>query len=143
MNAMQIWLIAAIALFILEVITPGFVLANFGVGAIGAAIAAWLGGDTTAQTLTFVVVCLISFVTVRPLLKRTLRTDKQTKTGTEALVGKMGKVTQDIPLPPEAGRVQIDGDNWRAMVVHGTPIATGETVRIVRVESVTVYVEHV
>jgi membrane protein implicated in regulation of membrane protease activity len=141
MNAEQYWLIAAIVLFILEVITPGFVLANFGVGAIGAAITAWLGGDTAAQTMTFVVVCLISFVTVRPLLKRTLRHDKQTKTGTEALVGRVGKATEDIPLPPDAGRVQIDGDNWRAMAVHATPIAAGSVVRVVRVESVTVYVE--
>ncbi|MBS1560841.1 MAG: NfeD family protein [Bacteroidetes bacterium] len=144
MTDVQLWLIAAIVLFILEVITPGFVLANFGVAGLAAGIAAWLGASLTVQVIVFVVVCLASFVTLRPILRRTvLRGSKQTRTNVDALAGRMGRVTDAIPQAPEAGRVQVDGDNWRAMSVHGAPILAGSTVRIVRVDSTTLIVEQI
>ena len=59
MNAEQIWLSVAIVMFILEVITPGFVLANFGVAAIVAAVAAWMGFDLVVQLIVFSVTCLV------------------------------------------------------------------------------------
>ena len=141
MTETQLWLIAGIVLFILEIITPGFVLANFGVAAMAAAVAAWLGADMTVQVIVFVVTCLISFVTVRPLLSRTLKSGKETLTGYQAVVGRVALVTDEIPEPPSAGRVQVDGDSWRAMSDAGQPIAVGATVKVVRVESTTVYVE--
>lgn len=144
MTEMQLWLVAAIVLFILEVITPGFVLANFGVACLAAAIAAWFGGSLTIQVVVFAAACLASFVALRPLLRRTLeRGTKQTRTNVDALTGRMGRVTDAIPQAPEVGRVQIDGDNWRAMSVHGGPILAGCTVRIVRVDSTTVIVEQI
>jgi membrane protein implicated in regulation of membrane protease activity len=141
MSPSQLWLIAAIVLFILEIITPGFVLANLGVAAIGAAVAAWLGGDLLVQVITFVVLCLISFFTVRPLLQRTLRNDKTTLTGVNALAGRLVKVTEPIPGNLEAGRVQVDGDSWRALSNSSEAIEQGAVVRILRVDSTTVYVE--
>ena len=39
----QLWLVAALILFALEVITPGFILACFGVGALLAIIPALFG----------------------------------------------------------------------------------------------------
>jgi len=144
MSDMQWWLIAAILLFILEVITPGFVLANFGVASLIAGIAAWLGASLTVQVVVFVVSCLASFVTLRPLLHKTiLRGQKQTRTNVDALVGRMGRVTDAIPQAPEVGRVQIDGDSWQAMSVHGAPILAGATVRIIRVDSTTVIVDQI
>jgi len=143
MTETQIWIIAGIILFILEIVTPGFVLANFGVAALAAAAASWLGAGITVQVIVFVVSCLISFVTVRPLLSRTMNTGKTTRTGTDAVIGRVVRVTDAIPEPPEAGRVQIDGDSWRAMSVHGSPIDEGARVRVIRIESTTVFVETV
>ncbi len=141
MTESQIWLIAAIVLFILEIITPGFVLANFGVAAMASACTAWLGGDTTTQMIVFVVVCLISFFTIRPLLSRTLGQHKHTRTGVDALIGRVAKVTEHIDIPPDTGRVQVDGDNWRASSVDKQPIVVGTTVRVVRVDGTTLHVE--
>ena len=142
MTPAQYWLIAAIVLFILEVITPGFVLANLAVAAIAASAAAWFGASLNVQLIVFVVTCLVSFVTLRPLLKRTIMKGKHAvPTGTDALIGRVVRVTEDIPPPPEVGRVQIDGDSWQAVSQHATPIAMGATVRILRVESASVYVE--
>lgn len=144
MTESQIWLIAAIVLFILEIITPGFVLANFGVAAIGAAIAGWLGGSLEIQTITFIVVCLLSFITVRPLLRRTIiQHGNGIATGIDALPGKLARVTESIPGGIEAGRVQIDGDSWRALSDNGQPLALGSTVRVVRADSNTLIVQSV
>lgn len=142
MTELQLWIVAAILFFILEVITPGFVLANFGVACVAAGITAWLGGSLVVQVVVFVFACLTSFVTLRPVLRRTLlRNEKHTRTNVDAVVGRMGRVTDSIPAAPDAGRVQIDGDNWRAMSVHGAPIEAGRTVRVVRVDSTTLIVE--
>ncbi len=140
MSEAQLWLIAAIVLFILEIVTPGFVLANFGVAAIGAAVAAWLGADLIGQTITFVVVCLVSFVTVRPLLSRTIRTS-HVATGVQALVGREAIVTEAIPGGLLPGRVQVDGDSWRALSARKEAIEKGALIRIVRVDSSTLFVE--
>ena len=144
MTETQIWLIIAIVLFILEIITPGFVLANFGVAAIAAAGAAWFGGSMTVQVIVFVVVCIISFFTVRPLLKRTiLKGSKTEPTGTNALIGRETRVSEQIPVGPETGRVHMDGDSWRAASVDNSEIEVGAVVRVVRVVSTTLFVQRV
>ncbi len=141
MNAMQLWLIAAIVLFILEIFTPGFVLANFAVASLAAGLSAWMGADTLWQMVVFVIVGLLSFVTLRPILKRTLyKNAKPARTGAAALIGREARVTEAIPVAPATGRVQIDGDSWRAMTLHNRVIAEGEVVTVVSVDSSTVVV---
>ena len=144
MSAMQIWLIAAIVLFILEIITPGFVLANFAVAALAAAVAAWTGADSMWQIVVFIVVALVSFITLRPILRRTLYKNKsQSRTGADALVGREVRVTEAIPTPPGMGRVQIDGDSWRAAALSRKGIELGAVVIVVSVDSSTVIVTEV
>ena len=140
MSEAQIWLAVGIVLLILEIITPGYVLANFGVAAIGSAIAAWLGADLLWQVIVFIALSLISFVTVRPLLMRTLIKDT-VPTGADALIGRSARVIERIPMPPENGRVQIDGDNWLATSVDGNVIEEGAVVTVKRVESIKLFVE--
>jgi len=144
MTLAQYWLIAGLVLLILEILAPGFVLANFAVAAIAASIAAWFDASIEIQVIVFVITCLVSFVTVRPLLHRTLmKGKKRARTGADALAGRVARVTHQIPAPPENGRVQVDGDSWSAMSVSGDLIEEGATVRIVRVDSVILYVEKV
>lgn len=141
MSAMQIWLIAAIVLFILEIVTPGFVLANFGVASLAAALAAWMGAGSIVQIIVFVITALISFIALRPLLKRTLYKHKNaSRTGAQALVGREVHVTDSIPAPPGTGRVQIDGDSWRAISLNKGAIAAGAVVTVISVDSSTVVV---
>ena len=53
MNAALIWFIASILLFAAEIITPGFVLACFGAGALVACIPALLGLGIVWQVVVF------------------------------------------------------------------------------------------
>ena len=142
MSESQIWIVAGIILFILEIITPGYVLANFGVAAIASGVAAWLGADMTIQIIVFVAVSLISFVVVRPILSKTmLNKGEPTPTGASALIGRTAHVVERIPPAPDAGRVKIDGDNWQALSVDGKEIAEGAIVKVVRTESIRLFVE--
>lgn len=144
MTPAQMWLSAAIILFILEIVVSGFVLANFAVAAMAASVAAWLDASVNVQVIVFVITCLVSFVTVRPLLHRTFMKKTQiTHTGAGALIGRIARVTDAIPVPPEYGRVQVDGDSWSASSQSGIAISAGATVRILRVDSVVLFVEPV
>jgi len=131
----QWWLIAAIVLFILEVLTPGFVLANLALGAMAAAGAAALGGGAITQAASFCVACLISFFTVRPFMQRVaFGNAARMRTGTEALIGATAVVRQRISMPL-GGRVQVGGDDWSARSENDLDIAEGQAVEVIRVES--------
>jgi len=66
----QLWLVAALILFALEVITPGFILACFGVGALLAIIPALFGGSWLIQAIFFGVGSLLALWLLKPLMAR-------------------------------------------------------------------------
>jgi membrane protein implicated in regulation of membrane protease activity len=137
----QYWLIAAIVLFILEIVTPGFVLANLGVAAMASAVTAWAGGDITIQVIVFGIVCVISFVTLRPLMQRFIyRNQAKVRTGADAVVGKQGIVTEEIRRRPVGGRIQVGGDNWHAEAEDGGVIEKDMRIEVVAVDSTTLLV---
>lgn len=140
MSPAQYWFVAAIVLFILEVITPGFVLANIGVAALAAGLAAVLDASFAIQIVVFVLTGLLSFVTLRPVMHRLIgKNQARAATGVAALPGATGVVTEAIPAGITGGRVRIQGDDWHA-VTTGGPIAVGETVVVERVDSTTLIV---
>ncbi|MBK6291999.1 MAG: NfeD family protein [Ignavibacteria bacterium] len=144
MTPAQYWLAAAIILFILEIVTPGFVLANVAVACMAASAAAWFGASVTIQVIVFIVAGLVSLVTIRPLLHKTfMKGAKHHATGAHALIGRIVRVTDEISVPSVEGRVQVDGDSWRAISIDHATISAGDSVRIVRVDSTILYVEHV
>lgn len=142
MTPSQLWYAAAIVLFILEMITPGFVLANIALAALAAGIAAELGGSLVWQLGLFAVVGLVSFFTVRPLLRRALLTTEAThSSGVDALLGRIVTVTEMITSDGTKGRVQVDGDSWRAVSLRATEIHPDTHVRICGIESTILVVE--
>ena len=51
-----LWTVLGVVLVIAEVFTPGFVLLWFGVGALAAALAAFLGAGLAAQFILFIII---------------------------------------------------------------------------------------
>src|ERR1700753_4277305 len=90
-----LWIVLGLILIIAEVVTPGFVLLWFGVGALAAALASFLGAGLAAQFLVFI--ALSSILTA---LSRTLFVNYFTqrdepdglKVGASSLPGKVGTV---------------------------------------------------
>ena len=64
------WLIISLILFILEIFTPGFVVASFGFAGVITTLFAAIGLSFRLQLLVFAVATLFVFFTIRPLLKK-------------------------------------------------------------------------
>jgi len=65
-------------------------------------------------------------------------------TNTDALLGKTARVVETI-TSERPGRIKFEGDEWRAALdrPESGPIDLGSTVRVVRIDGVTAFVETV
>lgn len=142
MEVYQIWLIVAIILVILEIATAGFGVICFAIGAGFSALIAGLGGNLTWQIVIFAVVSLLTFIFLRPVVMRFLeKKSKDVKTNAEAIVGRKGVVSERIDATQHTGRVAIDGDDWKAVSEDASVIEKGQTVEIVKLDSIIVTVK--
>lgn len=140
----MIWTIAVIVLATLEIFTTSFFSMCLAVGALCAAIVAGIGLGLSWQFLFFAAGSVLAFVFVRPvMLKYFMKKEDSVPTGIDALIGRVGKVSEAIDPEMGRGRVAIDGDDWKAVSVENLPVAFGESVEIVRVDSATVFVKKV
>jgi membrane protein implicated in regulation of membrane protease activity len=135
-----VWLIIGAVLVTAEIFTTTFVLLMFGVGAFAAAGAAALGANVPIQAVVFVAVSVLSFVAVRPMLRRYMRRDERdTQMGVEALKGTMALVLEDVDN--DSGMVKIEGELWRARPYDATQsFAKGERVEVIEIEGATAMV---
>lgn len=138
MEYYQIWLIAAIVLVIIELLTAGFGVICFAVGALFSALAAFLGMDSLVwQLLIFAVASVLCFIFLRPVVLRFLdKKSKDVKTNADALIGKTAIVSETIDSSANQGRVAVDGDDWKAVSADGSVINKGEKVEIVSRDSI-------
>ena len=104
------WLIAAAALLLVEMFTPGFLLACLAAGAVGAAAGAALGWSIELQLSLFSAFSVLSLWLLRPML-RTWFAATGAKTNQDALMDAVGRVEADVKMG-ERGYVKIDGDSW-------------------------------
>jgi len=133
----HLWMFAAVIFFIFEIFTPSFFMACIGIGCVAGSLTTLLGGGTVAQLLFFSVATLASFVGVRPLMKKYFYTkSEQVRTNVDNLVSRTARVSERIDSATGSGRVVVDGDDWKAVSLHSSPIEKGEMVEIVKVDSV-------
>ncbi|MGI6719028.1 MAG: NfeD family protein [Bacteroidales bacterium] len=131
------WLIAAIILVIVEILTEGFGSICFAIGAGVSALASYLGANFTWQIIIFLAVSLLTFIFFRPFMLRFLdKRSKHVKTNVDALIGRKGIVSERIDMEKHTGRVSIDGDDWKAVSADGSVIERGVTVEIVKLDSI-------
>ncbi len=126
-----VWLIAAAALIIVEILTPGaFFFACLGIGAFAGGAAAYFFPASWLQWSVFALFSLISIYGIRPIAKRFFQT-QHTKTNTDALIGKKAWVTETV-RPPELGQVKVEGEIWRAEAQEFIDAGTFVTVAAVQ-----------
>lgn len=137
MEYYQIWLIAAIILVIIELLTAGFGVICFAIGALFSALSAYLGLGLLWQLLVFAVTSVLTFIFLRPVMIKLLeRKSKDVKTNADALIGKTALVSETIDATQNTGRVAVDGDDWKAVSADGSIINKGEKVKIVSRDSI-------
>jgi membrane protein implicated in regulation of membrane protease activity len=138
----QVWFVAALLLFVAEMIAPGFWLLSVAVGALAAGLVALVLPGVLAPALTFAAGTLLSLLGIRPFLLRHLHpTGSEIKTNVDALAGKLGIVSERIDPATGKGRVIVEGEDWRAAALMDVPLEPGTRVMVVRVEGATLYVD--
>ncbi len=142
-NLWQLWALVCIVCLILELTSGDFFIICFSLGAIAAGIAAATGVSFTAQIIIWVVMATLCIFFVRPFaLKYLHKKEEERPSNVDALLGREGTVTDEIEAGGH-GRVQIDGDNWKAVSRETSPIAVGQKVRVIGRESIIITVEKV
>jgi membrane protein implicated in regulation of membrane protease activity len=85
-----IWAIAAVALGIGEIFTPGlFFLGPVALAAVAAGFTALLGLGLVVQLIVFILGAIAAVAVLRPIARSHLRMPASTRTGTAALVGRL------------------------------------------------------
>lgn len=141
-NLWKMWAVVAIICLILELTAGDFFLICFAIGAVGAAVdAGLLGNGIYAQLFVFVVITLLCLFYVRPFAKRYLRKGEDKRvSNADALLGRQGRVVETIEAGG-FGRVQIDGDIWKAVTRGEADIPEGSNVTVVDRESTIITVK--
>ena len=137
----QIWAVVAVVCLILELTAGDFFIICFSIGAVFAAITAAVGGGIYLQLIMFAIFTLISLFWVRPFAQRYLHKGEDNRvSNADALMNRQGRVVEPVKAD-SFGRVQIDGDIWKAVTNEAQDIPEGTNVRVVGRESTIITVE--
>ncbi len=139
--AWWIWVLAGVALLIVEILTPGGLFAwFFGAGALCVAVLAALGAGAVVQWITFPVVSVVLLVGLRRRLQE--RMSSEPPRPIDSLVGQEVLLLQDVPAGGE-GKAELRGVPWSARAASGIPLAKGQRCEVERVDGVVLYVKAV
>ena len=140
-----LWCILGAILIVAEIFTSGFVLFWFGIGALAAAFAGFIGIDSLA--IQFLIFAGVS--SALTALSRTIfinyfsreRTGGSLRSGVEAMPGKIGTVVSSSKGALNEGAVKVFGSTWTAYPAPGeAPLEAGERVSVERIEGASIYV---
>jgi membrane protein implicated in regulation of membrane protease activity len=141
------WLIIGLALMLLEMAAPGFILFFFGIGGLVTSLVALIGlEDIALQMVIFIVTSLVTLILFRKKWKNVFKGGyKLAKTtGDEQFddyIGKRAIVKKDINPEGIGGKIEFHGTLWNA--IADTFIAEGKTVEIISRENLVYKVREV
>ncbi len=130
-----LWLVAMVALVVVEAATTQLVSIWFAAGALAAAIAAILGAGSAVQLVVFVVISGVLLAVVGKTARNSVKT-KRVPTNADSVIGQTGTVLETIDNLAETGRVRANGLDWTARSAGGEKIPAGETVSVERIDGV-------
>ncbi|MGO4257099.1 NfeD family protein [Marmoricola sp. RAF53] len=139
-HAAASWLMVAIALAALELLSMDLILIMLAAGALVGMVVALLGGPFLLCLVCAVAASVGLLALIRPALVHRLHAGPDLKVGPEALIGKSGLVLEPVAnFTP--GRVKIGGDIWTAKPFdEDDQIEVGTHVEVVTIKGATAYV---
>lgn len=127
------WLLAAVVLGIVELITAPLICIWFCGGALVAALVGFLTQSVWVSSFTFVIASALLLAFTRPLVKSKL-TPKVQPTNADRIIGKEGVVIVGIDSVENKGQIKVDGQVWSAK--SDCSIDEGEKVTVSSIEGV-------
>ena len=142
------WAILGAVLVVAEVFTSGFVLLWFGIGALAAGLAGFLGVHSIIlQFLIFAIVSIALTAASRTIFVNYFSREKSggdLKSGVESLPGKIGTVVSSSRGAMHEGAVKVFGSTWTAYPAEGEePLEAGDRVEVTRVQGASIYVRRI
>ena len=134
-----VWFTLMVVFIIMEASTVTMVSIWFVMGALAAMIVSLLGGALWLQVVLFLAVSALLLWCLRPVVKKHF-TPKLEKTNVDAVIGAVGRVTEQISNVDACGHVKLGAMEWAARSTDGTTIEEGALVCVDRVEGVRVFV---
>ena len=135
-----LWVILACAFSVGEMLSGGFFLAPFALGAALAAPAEAIAGGAVS-IVVFVVASLLTLLLLRPIVRSHLRMPPALRTGAAALIGRQAIVLERIANSEGVGIVKIDGEVWTARSLYDDEqIEPGARVEVVDIKGATALV---
>lgn len=131
----QIWLIISGVCFIAEIITVGFLVFWFGVGALVAMVVSFFTSNIIIQTAVFIISSAILLFATKPFVKKFLDV-KPTNTNAFSIIGKRALVIKEINSVHSTGQIKINGEVWSAESESDETIPEGSEVEISYIKGV-------
>ena len=130
----QVWLIIAGLFFVGEMITVGFLVFWFGVGALIAMVVSFFTSNIIIQTTVFIISSAFLLLITKPFVKKFVDV-KSTNTNAFSIIGKKAFVIKEINSH-SIGQIKINGEVWSAETENNETIPEGSEVEIVRINGV-------
>jgi membrane protein implicated in regulation of membrane protease activity len=134
-----LWLAAALAAGVIEIVTADFVFLMIAGGAVAAGVSAGLGAGAPLQVAVFSLSTVGLLITGRPPLKRWANRTPIEAMNVAALVGRDARVLEAVT--DRAGLIKLDGEIWTARVSLGErALEVGSHVNVLRIDGATAMV---
>lgn len=142
-NPVLLWFLVGLGMFLLELVSPGFFILFFGVGAwIVALICYFAPISLNVQLFLFIVASVLSLVLLRKwlqgFLKGFVKAEQDPNKEMDDFIGQKAVVKERIE-PRKSGKVELHGTNWEAESQE--TIEKGETVKILGKNSLVLHVK--
>lgn len=136
-----IWFIVGLALFLLELVIPGFVIFFFGIGAwVTALLCLVADPGINLQAIVFAVTSVLSLVALRKIIqKRFFYSKEELSNEVEDEFSAKEAVALTDFNPGKTGKVEFKGTQWNAE--SESPITEGQRVVIKKKDSFKLIVE--
>ncbi len=135
-----LWFALAVILAVVEMVLPSFFIIWFGVGALAAMLTSLVTSSLIIQFLVFIIVSIILLFLTRKLASKVTK-GAVLATNIDAVIGKIGIVTETIPALENPGLVKIAGEIWSAISADMEPIVQGTQVEVLQVRGVRLVVQ--
>ncbi len=144
MEMWLVWLIVAGTMFLLEIMTVGFLVMWFGIAALlTMVVSIFLPEQIFLQTILFLGSSVLLIIFTKPLVKKFIHKDNMQPSNVYTVLGKKALVTTEINSLKGTGQIKIDSDVWSARAEDDEIIPIGSKVEILKVEGVKVIVKKI
>ena len=132
----QMWLIIAGVCLIIEIMTVGFLIFWFSIGALFAMVASFFIDNIIVQTAIFIITSTILIFATKPFVNKFVNNKNSIKTNVYSSVGKKGIVIKDIDAVNSKGQIKVDGEVWSAVSLNNINIPQGTEIKIEEIKGV-------